>query len=59
MKDWIIEWLAEKTTWTGMFLVVSTFGFAATAMGVTAKTLTNFSWAAEGQVAGLFIAIGY
>lgn len=28
MKDWIIEWLAEKTTWTGMFFVVSAFGFA-------------------------------
>jgi hypothetical protein len=30
MKYWILEWLAEKTTWTGMFLVVSAFGFAPT-----------------------------
>ena len=28
MKDWIIEWLAERTTWAGALTLASAFGFA-------------------------------
>lgn len=27
MKDWIVEWLTEKTTWLGFFAVAGAFGF--------------------------------
>lgn len=27
MKNWIIEWLSEKSTWLGFFAVGSAFGF--------------------------------
>ena len=28
MKDWIIEWLAERTTWAGAITLAGVFGFA-------------------------------
>jgi hypothetical protein len=28
MKDWVFEWLSEKTTWVGFFTAASAFGFA-------------------------------
>lgn len=28
MKTWIIEWLAERTTWAGAITLASAFGFA-------------------------------
>ena len=27
MKNWIIEWLSEKSTWLGFFAVGGAFGF--------------------------------
>ena len=30
MKEWIIGWLAEKSTWLGFFAVASAFGFSLT-----------------------------
>lgn len=26
MKDWIVSWLAEKTTWVGIVALASAFG---------------------------------
>ena len=30
MKDWIIGWLAEKSTWAGAIALASAFGAVAT-----------------------------
>ena len=30
MKEWIVEWLAEKTTWLGFFTAAAAFGLELT-----------------------------
>lgn len=30
MKEWIVEWLSEKTTWLGFFTTAAAFGLELT-----------------------------